>query len=189
MRIIASQSANRVESIKLLNGQYTQTGKKTLRELYRVHSPGSAGEEVTLEGHGQPNLRAFAVHWEDWKLVKKVNDQSKIRWAISTFKPFKLAGTNGIVPALLQQGVEHLMTHLYHIFRACLTRGYIPKVWRQVKAMFIPKPGKAKYIESKAYHPISLSSFVLKTMEKLAETHIRDGILGLHPLHRYQFAY
>jgi hypothetical protein len=33
MRIMASQSANRVESIKLLDGRYTLSGKKTLREL------------------------------------------------------------------------------------------------------------------------------------------------------------
>jgi hypothetical protein len=30
---------------------------------------------------------------------------------------------------------------------------------------------------------------MLKTMKKLVDTHIRDEILGLHPLHRYQFAY
>jgi hypothetical protein len=46
MRIMASQSANRVESIKILDGRYTQSGKETLMELYRVHFPGSAGEEV-----------------------------------------------------------------------------------------------------------------------------------------------
>jgi hypothetical protein len=115
MRIMASQSANRVESIKLLDGRYTQSGKETLRELYRVHFPGSAGEEVTLEGQGQPNLRAFAAHREDWELSKKNTDQSEIRWAISTFKPFKLAGTDGIVPALLQHGVKHLTTHLCRI--------------------------------------------------------------------------
>jgi hypothetical protein len=60
-----------------------------------------------LEGQGQPNLTAFAAHSEDWELSKKVSDQSKIRWAISTFKQFKSAGTDGTVPALLQQGVEH----------------------------------------------------------------------------------
>jgi hypothetical protein len=53
MRIMASQSANRVESVKLLDGLHTQSGKETLRELHRVHFPGSAGEEVTLEGQGQ----------------------------------------------------------------------------------------------------------------------------------------
>ena len=54
---------------------------------------------------------------------------------------------------------------------------------------FIPKPGKANYTEAKAYSPVSRSSFMLKTMEKLVDRHIRDVILGLHPLHRYQFAY
>jgi hypothetical protein len=47
---------------------------------------------------------------------------------------------------------------------------------------FIPKPGKATYTEPKAYCPISLLSFMLKTMEKLVDRQIRDEILGLHPL-------
>jgi hypothetical protein len=116
-----------VESIKPLDGQYTQSGKGALRKIYRVHFPGSAGEEGTLEEQGQPNLRVSAAH-RDWELSEKVIHQSKIRWAISTFKPFKSAGTDGIVPALFQPGVI-----CAHIFRACLARGYIPKAWRQVK--------------------------------------------------------
>jgi hypothetical protein len=108
---------------------------------------------------------------------------------INTFKPFKSAGTDETVPTLLQQGVDYLMTHLGRIFRACLARGYIPIAWRQVKVTFIPKPGKANYTNAKAYCPISLSSFMLKTKEKLVDRHIRNKILELHPLHQYQFAY
>jgi hypothetical protein len=55
--------------------------------------------------------------------------------------------------------------------------------------MFIPKHRKNNYTEAKAYHPISLLSFMLKMMEQFVDRHIRDEILGLHPLHRYQFAY
>jgi hypothetical protein len=54
---------------------------------------------------------------------------------------------------------------------------------------FIPKPGKLDYIEAKAYCPIRLSSFLLKTMEKLVDGHIRDGTLKKYPLHRNQHAY
>jgi len=53
---------------------------------------------------------------------------------------------------------------------------------------FIPKSSKVNYTKVKAYLPISLSTFMLKTMEKLVERHIRDEILGLHPLQCYQFA-
>jgi hypothetical protein len=42
---------------------------------------------------------------------------------------------------------------------------------------FIPKPEKLDYTEAKAYRPFSLSSFLLKTMEKLVDRHIRDGAL------------
>jgi hypothetical protein len=67
--------------------------------------------------------------------------------------------------------------------------GFIPTAWRQVKVTFIPKPGKLDYTEAKAYRPISLSSFLLKTMEKLVDRHIRDGALRAYPLHRNQHAY
>jgi hypothetical protein len=50
-------------------------------------------------------------------------DQSRIQWAIGTFKPFKSARTDGIEHALLQHGVKHLAPHLLHIFRACLVYG------------------------------------------------------------------
>jgi hypothetical protein len=189
MRIMTNQSANKVGSIKIPNGCHTQAGIETLRELYRVHFLGAAAGETTELRQGQPNLGTFIAHREDWELSKRITDQSTIKWAINTFKPFKSAGTDEIATALLQQGVDYLTTHLWRIFRACLAWGYIPISWRQVKVTFIPKPGKANYTEAKAYHPNSLSSFMLKMMEKLVDRHIRDKFLGLRTLNRYQFAY
>jgi len=73
---------------------------------------------------------------------------------INIFKACKSAGADEIVPALLQQGTEHLVAHLGHIFGASLAGGYIPDACRQVKATFIPKPRKANtiYTKAKAYH-------------------------------------
>jgi hypothetical protein len=65
----------------------------------------------------------------------------------------------------------------------------IPKAWKQVKVTFILKPGKVNYAEAEASEPICLVSFMLKTVERLVDRHIKNEILGLHPLHRYQFAY
>jgi hypothetical protein len=107
MRFMANQLANKVGSIKLPNGCHTQAGIETLRELYRVHFPGAAAGGRTELRQGQPNLGTFIVHREDWELSKRIIDQSKIKWVINTFKPFKSAGTDEIVPALLQQGVDY----------------------------------------------------------------------------------
>jgi hypothetical protein len=48
------------------------------------------------------------------------------------------------------------------------------------------KPWKSDYTEVKAYH-ISLSSFLLKTMEKLVERHIKDGVLN--PINSYDMIF
>jgi hypothetical protein len=66
---------------------------------------------------------------------------------------------------------------------------FILIAWRQVKMTFIPKTGKPDYTEAKGYRPIFLSSFLLKTMEKLVDRHITDSALRIHPQHRNQHAY
>jgi hypothetical protein len=54
---------------------------------------------------------------------------------------------------------------------------------------FILKPAKASYTEAKAYHPISLLSLLLKTMEQLVDGYIRGDVMRIQPLHRNQFTY
>jgi hypothetical protein len=82
-------------------------------------------------------------------------DQSiKNQTVISTFKPFKLAGTDEIVLALSQHGIQHSVSHQYFIFRAYMAYGYIPKAWRQLKVMFITKPRhvRGKGLRNNALH-------------------------------------
>lgn len=49
------------------------------------------------------------------------------------------------------------------ILRSCLDLVYIPRRWREVKVVFIPKAGKYSHVIPKDLRPISLSSFILKT--------------------------
>jgi hypothetical protein len=41
MRIMAKQPTNRVSTVKLPNGQQTETGKEIMKELFSVHFPDS----------------------------------------------------------------------------------------------------------------------------------------------------
>jgi len=61
--------------------------------------------------------------------------------------------------------------------------GYVPAMWRQVKVVFIPKPSRNYYCGPRDFRPISLTSFLLKTMERLVDRFLRDEILTLRPLH------
>jgi hypothetical protein len=55
--------------------------------------------------------------------------------------------------------------------------------------VFIPKPGKGSYRGPKDFRLISLTSFLLKTMERLVDRFLRDEILVFRPLYPNQHAY
>jgi len=55
--------------------------------------------------------------------------------------------------------------------------------------VFIPKPGRNSFSGPRDYKPISLISFLLKTMERLVDRYLRDEALALMPLHPNQHAY
>ena len=69
----------------------------------------------------------------------------------------RFPGMDGIYPALLQQGREIVIPCLIRIFRACLAMGYVPAIWRQVKVVFIPKPGRNSYTGPRDFRPIVLA--------------------------------
>jgi hypothetical protein len=95
---------------------------------------------------------------------------------------------DGIMTIMLQQGFELLAGKILMLLRASLALGYIPMSWWHTRVVFIPKPGKPM-TQTKSLRPISLMSFILKTLEKLLDRHIRGGVLVEKPLHQNQFAY
>lgn len=56
------------------------------------------------------------------------------------------------------------MGRLFKIFIGSLNLGSIPRNWRKVRVVFIPKAGRSGHCIAKDYSPTSLSSFMLKTM-------------------------
>lgn len=106
-------------------------------------------------------------------------------WAIDTIKLYKSSGTDGIVSAPLQQFQEYLITHILHVSRSCITTDQIPKSWRLAK--YIPKKvGKTSSQEAKLFRPFSLTSFLLKTKERLVDYHLREGAIRNYPIHPYR---
>ena len=124
-----------------------------------------------------------------WKTAYKTVTTDKTKWAVNSFHSFKAAGPDGVFPALLKWGGDKLIQALCNIFRACLAYRYIPERWREVEVLFIPKPGKNDYTNPKSFRPISLTSFLLKTLERMCDREIRDNALAKKPLHSMQQAY
>jgi hypothetical protein len=113
----------------------------------------------------------------------------RVEWVIDSFAPYKSPRVDGISQALLQHAREVVIPCLVRMFRACLATGYVPAMWRQVKVVFIPKPGRNAYSGPIDYRPISLTSFLLKAMVRLVDRYLRDEALAIVPLHPNQHAY
>ena len=122
-------------------------------------------------------------------MAARIVTYHRVKWSIDSFAPYKSPGMDGIFPALLQDGRGVHIPYLVRIFRACLATGYVPATWHQVKVVFIPKPGRSSYCGPKDFRPISLTSFLLKTMERQVDRFLRDEILAFQPLHPNQHAY
>ena len=54
--------------------------------------------------------------------------------------------------------------------------------------IFLPKPGKADYSHPSSYRPISLSNYLLKTLERLCSWHVEQCV-RLSPLHVQQHGF
>jgi hypothetical protein len=82
--------------------------------------------------------------------------------------------------------LAYYIGHITNFFTECLTDGYIPLAWRAVRVIFVPKPGRDSYELAKSF---SLTSFFLKTMERLVDSYIRAGPLRSFPFMQSQYAY
>lgn len=126
---------------------------------------------------------------EGWRLANEVITPQRTQWAIDSFDPYKSPGPDGIFPALMKWGGKRLTQRITTVLSACLAHMYVPKLWREVKVIFIPKPGKGDYTDPKSFRPISLTSFLLKTLERLCDRYLREKVLAHLPLHPNQHAY
>lgn len=151
------------------DGTWTESTDSRLKMLIDHHFPDSdvpnpRGESRLPQGR------------DARRTAKSIVDIDKVKWAVNSFDPYKAPGTDGVIPKMLQEADESLHRVLVNIFRASITKGYIPKAWRESKVVFIPKPGRPSHVTAKDFRPISLSSFLLKTLERLMDGYIKNSI-------------
>jgi hypothetical protein len=79
----------------------------------------------------------------------------RVVWAINSFAPYKSPGMDG--------------RSLFLTWSRFFAPAYVPATWRQAKVVFILKPGRDSYGGPKDYRLTSLTSFLLKTMERLID--------------------
>lgn len=166
-RKVLSKTSPPIGYIKLTNGSWALNSDESLDALLESHFP--PGEEEATES-------PQANQTEGNLLAMDIVNQEKLVWAVNNFEPYKSPGLDGIIPAQLQKTLDSASSWLIAIFRACIQMGYIPCGWKRIRVVFIPKAGKRSHTTVKDFRPISLSSFLLKTLERLLELYVRNKI-------------
>ena len=109
-----------------------------------------------------------------WRLARDIVTPSALECAVGCPQLYKSPGIDGIFPALLSQGMKELERPLLLLFRASIAFGHVLRRWKETRVVFIPKPGRPSYLTAKDFRPISLTSFLLKTLERLVHKYITD---------------
>lgn len=177
LKIALAKDPFQLELICDANGKATSTCEEALDVLLNKHFPG-----INIKPTGKAKSKTFKhkPKQKDWDNARKFINAERVKWAIRTFKPFKSPGTD---EALIIESEDILIQKLVNLLQASLALAYIPEAWQEVKVIFIPKPGKSTYCEADAYRPISLTSILLKIMERILDRYIRDVPLKAKPLH------
>ena len=89
----------------------------------------------------------------------------EVRKLLNDIDVSKSRGPDNISPRILKEGAEYLAPSLTKLFNASLETGIVPDEWR--RAHVVPVFKKGKRDNPSNYRPISLTSVVSKTLERI----------------------
>ena len=180
VKILKGQRNHTLGILRKPDNTFCANPREVLELLANTHFPRNVAASDTVPSHstGTPLSEE----------VKFITTHS-VREAIKSFGDLKAAGPDGIKPIVLKNLGEKALSRLTLLLRASSTLGYIPNCWNKSNVIFIPKPGKDDYSNPKAFRPITLSSFFLKTLERLWDWELNKTVLKDRPLCLQQHAF
>ncbi|XP_037931194.1 uncharacterized protein LOC119666005 [Teleopsis dalmanni] len=95
-KVLRKSHSNDIGLLKKSDGLYTTNGREILQHLLHVHFPGSILCDASIDrrtlSYEQPDNQLRSLSGIIFGI-------DKIRWAVNSFSPFKLPGSDGIFPA------------------------------------------------------------------------------------------
>ena len=174
-KVLLKDGAKATGWVKDSNGNYPSDERGNMELLMRAHLPNfSTNYPSDLLASPRPSGTKL------WAEGQEVVGKNRLDWAIGSFMPYKSLGPDGIFPALLQRGLDALRVPLTKLFRTCIALGHTPGNWYVSRMVFVPKGGRAGHSVPKDYRPISLTSFLLKTLERLVDRRISEVLVERH---------
>ena len=172
------------EEIKLLGDDNAPLStSETIDALFDRHFPGSVKTAPVTD---PPST---VISKDQLTSFMPFVTRTKVKRAFRQFGPLKAPGLDTIRPILIQKLPNAAWDFLTILYKASIKLGITPDSWRCSSVIFIPKGGKPRYDNASAFRPITLSTFLLKGLERIllwftARTHFAHK-----PMVANQFAF
>lgn len=176
--------------LKKQNGAFTSTKVEATQLLLDTHFPGNVSISNSVPTHIDKSVdQTFRAATPEHTAIDRILNKHRAEWAIHSFDKYKSPGYDNIYPAMLQKGWPLISGLVLDIYKASLLLNYIPDMWQRVRVIFIPKPGKEDYTSPKSFRPISLTSVLLKGLERLIDRHIKEEMNVTFQMQNSQHAF
>ena len=182
VRTLTRHKAPKIGLTRQADGKLTISGRESIKNLISTLFPGTrvAGPRGLASEPPQPTQALQHADWLNKSLVSE---------AINSFDLGKTPGPDGIRVNMLRCLPDKGLEFLTGIYKRCIELSHVPSNWLQTRAIFLPKIGKRERDDPKSFRPISLTSFLFKTLEKLFLRKLdRDGVYP-HKLSPYQHGF
>ena len=138
------------------DGSYTCSPKDALNTL----ADQLLGTEVPNTDNTQTDIKEKI----DEINLDEIFNKERVGKAILELKKKKCPGKDGITNGMISDSKDIIEEHLLTIFKSCMAKGYVPKIWQNSNGTKISKPGKTDYtkaiskiIQNNYTHPTSLN--------------------------------
>ena len=110
------------------------------------------------------------LHGSGFDIPDLICSSANVGELLLTLDVNKAIGPDGLSARLLREAAPVISDPLSKLFNMSLNRGKLPRDWKRANIAPVYKNGGKEYVSN--YRPISLTSLVVKTLEKLVTRHI-----------------
>ena len=157
---------NHIDQLKNKKGKLTQTTEETLTTL--------ADELLKTDTIHEP--KTPTNNQETKEIINKIINKKQCMKVIKGFQKHKAPGPDKIRNEMIAHAWPSIEGPVIHILKQCLTNGYTAKNWTNGNGVIIAKEGKDDYSNPRAYRIITLTSSLLKMLEKLILLYLEEEL-------------
>ena len=91
----------------------------------------------------------------------------EVETVLQQLKNNKSPGPDNVFTELLRHAGEEFMKAVHRLFQKSWKEGTVPVQWKLADVKFLRKRGKKSYHDASSYRPISLTSYLCKSLERI----------------------